>query len=82
MRKKVSRSQFMKFPSEKAVWPRCNEACATDHEWGREALIAGQKVRLVAPIYVKPVFRGKRIMLPTQTQLLKWHFGQPPGLWK
>ena len=53
-RKKLSRSQFMKFLSEQPPCLIAMEACATAHYWGREALEAGHEVRLIPPIYVKP----------------------------
>lgn len=59
-RKKLSRSQFMKFLSEQPPCLIAMEACATAHYWGREALEAGHEVRLIPPIYVKPFVKRQK----------------------
>ncbi len=59
-RKKLSRSQVLKFL---AVHPRCiiaMEACASAHHWGRALGELGHDVRLIAPIYVKPFFKRQK----------------------
>ena len=53
-RKKLARRRLFPFI---ASLPRCvivMEACAGAHQWAREFDTAGHKVRLIAPIYVKP----------------------------
>jgi transposase len=60
LRRRLRRSEVVKFFS--AV-PGCLvgiEACATAHHWARELSALGHKVRLIPPSYVKPyVKRGK-----------------------
>ncbi|MEP3920673.1 IS110 family transposase, partial [Ascidiaceihabitans sp.] len=53
-RKKLSRLQFKKFLFEIPSCTIAMEACATSHNWGREAQEAGHIVRLIPPSYVKP----------------------------
>jgi transposase len=59
-RKKLSRSQFMKFLAEQPPCLIAMEACATAHYWGREALGSGHEVRLIPPIYVKPFVKRQK----------------------
>ena len=59
-RKKLSRSQVLKFL---AAQPRCiiaMEACASSHHWGRAFDQLGHDVRLIAPIYVKPFVKRQK----------------------
>lgn len=59
-RKKLSRSQVLKFL---AAQPRCiiaMEACASSHHWGRVFGQLGHDVRLIAPIYVKPFVKRQK----------------------
>jgi transposase len=59
-RKKLSRSQLLKFL---AAQPRCivaMEACASAHHWGRAFGELGHDVRLIAPIYVKPFVKRQK----------------------
>lgn len=53
-RKKLSRPQFAKFLREQSNCIVAMEACASAHNWGREALALGHEVRLVPARYVKP----------------------------
>ena len=59
-RKKLSRSQFMKFLAEQPPCLIAMEACATAHYWGREALGSGHEVRLIPPNYVKPFVKRQK----------------------
>lgn len=59
-RKKVNRAQFLSFLAQQ---PRClvaMEACATAHSWGRQIAELGHKVKLIAPIYVKPFVKRQK----------------------
>ncbi|TDX61796.1 hypothetical protein EDE12_11317 [Methylosinus sp. sav-2] len=54
-RRKVTRGQLLAFLG---IVPRCivaMEACATAHYWAREIDALGSSVRLIPPIYVKPL---------------------------
>ena len=53
-RKKLSRPQFEKFPTEIQSCSVVFEACASAHHWGRTAMALGHDVRLIAPAHVKP----------------------------
>src|ERR1700758_1398536 len=57
LRKKVSRAQLLGFLAKQPPAMVAMEACATAHQWGRAIGGLGHEVRLVAPIYVKPVVR-------------------------
>ena len=81
-RKKLSRSQFMKFLSEQPPCLIAMEACATAHYWGREALEAGHEVRLIPRFTSNLLLSDKRMMLLTRKRLWKRHYGQPCGLSK
>jgi transposase len=51
----VTRGQLLAFLG---IVPRCivaMEACATAHYWAREIDALGSSVRLIPPIYVKPL---------------------------
>ena len=59
-RKKLVRSQLLKFM---AAQPKCiiaMEACASAHYWGRAFGELGLEVRLIAPIYVKPFVKRQK----------------------
>lgn len=60
IRRKLRRTEVIRFFAE---LPRClvgMEACASAHHWARELMAIGHEVRLMAPAYVKPyVKRGK-----------------------
>ncbi|MFS0851834.1 IS110 family transposase [Novosphingobium panipatense] len=60
IRRKLRRTEVIRFFAE---LPRClvgMEACASAHHWARELMAIGHEVRLMPPAYVKPyVKRGK-----------------------
>ena len=60
IRRKLRRSEVIRFFAE---LPPClvgMEACASAHHWARELMAIGHEVRLMPPAYVKPyVKRGK-----------------------
>ena len=59
-RKKLSRVQFARFMS---LHPPClvaMEACSTSHYWARVLTEIGHRVRLIAPIYVKPFVKRQK----------------------
>lgn len=60
IRRKLRRSEVLRFFGE---LPPClvgMEACASAHHWARELIALGHEVRLMPPAYVKPyVKRGK-----------------------
>jgi len=60
IRRKLRRTEVIRFFAE---LPRClvgMEACASAHHWARESMAIGHEVRLMPPAYVKPyVKRGK-----------------------
>lgn len=59
-RKKLSRAQFLPFLAKVPACVVAMEACATSHYWGREIRKLGHKVRLIAPIYVKPFVKRQK----------------------
>ena len=59
-RKKLSRSQLMKFLAEQPPCLIAMEACATAHYWGRGALGSGHEMRLIPTIYVKPFVKRQK----------------------
>jgi len=59
-RKKLSRAQFLLFLEKLPVCVIAMEACATSHYWGREIAKLGHRVRLIAPIYVKPFVKRQK----------------------
>lgn len=59
-RKKLSRSQFRQFMSDRSCCVVAMEACATSHYWAREFTKMGHEVRLIAPIYVKPFVKRQK----------------------
>lgn len=59
-RRKLSRTQLLRFFGQQ---PRCvvaMEACASAHHWGREIEKLGHEVRLIAPAYVKPFVKRQK----------------------
>ncbi len=59
-RRKLARSQVVKFFASQ---PRCTvamEACAGAHHWAREIAALGHEVRLIAPGYVKPFVKRQK----------------------
>lgn len=59
-RKKLSRTQFMKFIAEQPPCLVAMEARASSHYWGREIMKLGHEVRLIPPIYVKPFVKRQK----------------------
>lgn len=59
-RKKLSRGQFLKFLSQQPLCVVAMEACASSHYWGREIMKLGHDVRLIPPIYVKPIVKRQK----------------------
>ncbi len=56
-RKALSRDKVLAFLAER---PRCvvaMEACGSAHHWERAIGAFGHEVRLIAPVYVKPLAR-------------------------
>lgn len=60
-RKKLTRVQLLAFMSQQPTCLVAIEACATTHFWGREIKKLGHTVRLIAPIYVKPLVKRQKI---------------------
>lgn len=59
-RRKLARSQVLKFLASQ---PRCTvamEACAGAHHWAREIATLGHEVKLIAPGYVKPFAKRQK----------------------
>ncbi len=62
IRRKLRRTEVIRFFAE---LPRClvgMEACASAHHWARELMAIGHEVRLMPPAYVKPyvkLWRGE-----------------------
>jgi len=59
-RKKLTRAQFLPFLRKQPTCTVAMEACATAHEWGRQIQKLGHRVRLIAPIYVKPFVKRQK----------------------
>ncbi len=59
-RKKLSRTQLIKFIAEQSPCLVAMEACASSHYWGREIGKLGHQVRLIPPIYVKPFVKQQK----------------------
>lgn len=60
IRRKLRRSELMRFFGELTPCLVGMEACASAHHWARELMAIGHEVRLMPPAYVKPyVKRGK-----------------------
>ncbi len=56
-RRKLSRGKLLGFLGSQPPCTVAMEACAGAHYWGREMGALGHEVRLVPPIYVKPLDR-------------------------
>lgn len=59
-RRKLARSQVLRFFAE---LPRCTvamEACASAHHWGRSIASLGHTVKLIPPAYVKPFVKRQK----------------------
>lgn len=59
-RKKLARSQFLRFMASLPPCVVAMEACGTAHFWGREMERLGHDVRLIPPIYVKPFVKRQK----------------------
>jgi len=59
-RKKLSRGKVLPFLASQPSAMVAMEACASAHHWGREIAALGHKVRLIAPIYVKPFVKRQK----------------------
>ncbi|CAN7726084.1 IS110 family transposase [Rhizobium sp. LjRoot98] len=61
-RRKVSSKKLLAFLSELDPFIVAMEACAGSHHWGREIAKLGHRMKLIAPLYVKPfvkLWRGE-----------------------
>ncbi len=59
-RKKIPRTKLIEFFSSVPVCIVAMEACGASHHWAREIGALGHKVRLIAPIYVKPFVKRNK----------------------
>lgn len=59
-RKKVSRTQFIRFVSKQPPALVVMEACGSAHYWARELAKVGHKVKLIAPQYVRPFVKRQK----------------------
>lgn len=60
IRRKLRRTEVIRFFAE---LPRClvgMEACASAHHWARELMAIGHEVRLMPPAYVKPYVKRRK----------------------
>ena len=55
-RRKLSRGKVLEFLASQSPSVVAMEACASVHYWGRETEKLGHEVKLVPPIYVKPLY--------------------------
>ena len=60
LRRKLSRSQMVKFFASQAPCLVVMEACGGAHYWGREIQQLGHEVKLIAPAYVKPFVKRQK----------------------
>ena len=59
-RKKLSRAQFARFMGDVRPCIVAMEACGTSHYWGRVMEQLGYEVRLIPPIYFKPLIKRQK----------------------
>lgn len=59
-RKKLTRSQFLKFMSDHAPAVVVMEACGGAHYWARVMAELGHQVQLIAPQYVRPFVKRQK----------------------
>lgn len=59
-RKKLSRSQFVKFMADQSPAIVVMEACGGANYWARELVELGHKVKLIAPQYVRPFVKRQK----------------------
>ncbi len=71
VRKRLPRARFLSFMSLIKPCVVAMEACATSHHWARELTALGHDVRLIPPIYVKPLSSDRKTMRMMLRQLSK-----------
>lgn len=59
-RKKLQRSQMLRFFAKLPPCLVAMEACGSAHHWGRQLVALGHQVRLIAPQYVKPYVKSQK----------------------
>jgi transposase len=59
-RKKLSRSQFVKFMADQSPAIVVMEACGGANYWARELVELGHEVKLIAPQYVRPFVKRQK----------------------
>lgn len=59
-RRKLARSQVLKFFTKQPSCVVAMEACASAHHWGRLIGDLGHEVRLIPPVYVKPFVKRQK----------------------
>lgn len=59
-RKRLSRSQVLRFLQKQPHCTVAMEACATAHDWGRRIGAMGHEIMLIAPVYVKPFVKRQK----------------------
>ncbi|MGZ2505266.1 transposase [Rhizobium beringeri] len=59
-RRKISSKKLLAFLSGLDPCIVAMEACAGSHHWGREIAKLGRRVKLIAPIYVKPFLKRQK----------------------
>jgi len=60
LRRKLRRSEMMKFFKERPACLIGLEACASSHHWARQLSELGHTVKLIAPQFVKPYVKGNK----------------------
>jgi transposase len=60
LRKKVSSDKLLQFLTSIEPCTVAMEACAGSHHWGREIAKLGHRVKLIAPMYVKPFVKRQK----------------------